>query len=104
MNGLFFDFAAERHQDLSCFIGNMRALHNLNQLHNQCRIEEMEVDNLCGTAGCACDFRADNIRAVGSQNGVSRSNLVQIGEDFTLQVDSFENGFDNQIGIACSCF
>ena len=98
-NGYFVDLQAEVHHALCRFIRNMGSLNNFNQLHDEGRVEEVEVAYLGGTIGGIGNSGAHDKGAVGGQNGVGRSNLVQIGKNFPLQVDSFQNGFDDHIGI-----
>jgi len=77
----------------------MRPLDDFHQLHDQRRIEEVQVADLGGALGDVGNPGAHDEGAVGRQNGAGRSNLVQIGEDLALEVDALQDGFNNHVRV-----
>ena len=78
------DLQTEVQHALRCFIGDMGSLDHFHELHDECRIEEMEVADLGGSIRNIRDAGTNNERTIRGQNGFGWSELIQIGEDFPL--------------------
>ena len=72
---------------------------NFYQLHDMCRVEEVNADYLGCTAGNrTCDFCDGQSRGVGTNDAVLVQNAIQILQQIFLQIHSFQNNFHDELG------
>ncbi len=59
----------------------------------------MSADDLFGPIGDGGDFVDVQGRGIGGEDGAGPTDRIQLGEDFLLQVQVFEHGFDDDVGV-----
>ena len=73
--------------------------HDLDQLHDRRRVEEVHPDDLARPAGDHRELGDRQARGVGGQDRVRRADLVQLGEDLGLELHALGHGLDDQLGV-----
>ena len=72
--------------------------HDLDQLHDRRRVEEVHPDDLARPPGDHRELGDRQARGVGRQDRVRRADLVQLREDLGLELHALGHGLDDQLG------
>ena len=94
----------QRSHQIECGLeGLVRSLDrtgNLNQLHDLSRVEEVAADDLIRTLDGSRQLGGGQSRGVGGKNGVCRADIVQLLEQFLLQVHALEDNFHHEVSVS----
>lgn len=80
-------------------VAGVRALDHLHQLHHQGGVEVVQVHQPLGVPGDPGQLGADQVGAVGSQNGVRLDNFADPAKELLLDLQVLNNGLHHQFGI-----
>src|SRR5579859_7275331 len=93
------DLLGELHRGGDDVLGGLLAAHDLQQLHDIGRREEVQADHVPRPAGHRSDLVDVEVAGVRRQDGAGLGHLVQAGEDVLLDVHPLEDGLDDQVAV-----
>ena len=64
-------------------------------------VKEVQTNEPIGATGCLCESVHGKRRGVGGEDGAVAARFVQRVEDSGFDIEIFEHGFDDQIGVLC---
>ena len=71
--------------------------HDLDQLHDRRRVEEVHPDDLARPAGAHGQLGHRQARGVRREDGVRGTDLVELGEDLGLELHALRHGLDDEL-------
>ena len=77
----------------------MGALDHLHQLHHQSGVEVVQVHQPLGVLGDPGQLGADQVGAVGGQNGVRLDDFADPPKEFLLNLQVLDDGLHHQVGV-----
>ena len=64
-------------------------------------VKEVQTNEPIGATGCLCESVHGKRRGVGGEDGAVAARFVQRVEDGGFDIEIFEHGLDDQIGVLC---
>src|SRR5690606_29296875 len=89
----------ERERGAERLVAGRDRAHDLDELHDRHRIEEVEADDAVGTLRRGGHGRDGERAGVAGENGFGRADVVQLAEHRVLGLEILGDGLDHEIGI-----
>ena len=98
-HGHFLELLGEREAGGHRLGAGLRGHHDLEQLHDVGRREEVQSDHVRRARDTGGDFVDVEVRGVGGQHGAGLAHAVEFGEDGLLDTHLLEHRFDDQVCV-----